>query len=590
MLVILLLPTLPLPYAGALSLPSYILVKKEFQILENRMVRAEENYLLNLPRLYSSITIYHLLPSQDLWELKAWCEKGTLKLENRRVEGGTEVILTISFTPPFSGRLEYGFSYMASGWVSGTGPKYEARLGGVRMERGDYPYENYLLTIKGPPGSRLFWYEPREAIPSADGLSLTYSTSVRAPGVFEGLLVTFYTSPAYYKLTLSEEVKNTGKGDCELIMNLLLFGRKGNHFASIVSSDPPVGSLYIDGENNFYASFGLKLAPGEKRRLKLELVWMVGLHDPALSPSNAGTLDDLPSGMEEYTKGREWWEVEELRPLALQLAGGERNLYLLCEGFLKWMDQTITYVPTERRQGALETYQKKKGDCDCFSDLFITLLRALGVPSRLSFGWTVEENGIGNHAWAEVYLPGLEWQPVDPTWSRGSEKYLFRMDPLHLCRGSRGLSSSDSYLSRIYRGGYPEVEPEEVSLTLLSAEEAFQEFLLSARSMLELAEKVGKGDPRLEKGREYLLKGQTEKRMEDVLLSLSLSMEILGERGKPLELPFWVPRWILVLLGVLLGVAVLLALVIWLVEKKLSYRPHLGSCIRAFSTSSFGYS
>ncbi|MEM2865600.1 MAG: transglutaminase-like domain-containing protein [Candidatus Hadarchaeales archaeon] len=553
--------SLSLPPAGALRLsPSYTSVVVEFQILEDRTVRVGENCVLNLPSFYSSITIKRTLPSENVQELEAWCEPGELRLENRTVEEGTEVTLTISFSSPFRGELRYGLSYRAAGWVGGAGPKYEAVLGGVRIGAGGYPYESYRITIRGPPGSKLFWHEPRDAVPSADGLSVTYSTSVGAPGSFGGMLATFYTTPVYYKLTLTESLGNSGGSSCDLVMNLLLFSEGKAHFASLVTSDPSPGSLYADEENNFYASFRLKLAPGENKRVKVELVWKVELYDPGISSENSGTLDDLPQGMEEYTVERKWWEVEELRPLSLQLTGGERNLYLLCRELLRWMDGAIAYVPTQERQGALETYRRGAGDCDCLSDLLIALLRSLGVPSRLSFGWTAEENGAGNHAWVEVHLPGWGWQPVDPTWSKGSEKYLFRMDPLHLCRGSRGLTSSDSYLSRAYYGGYPEVGLEEVSLVLLSEEEALQEFLLSARTLLCLAEEGGE-DPRLEVARESLRRAENGGGMEEALRSLSLSLSVLRERGKPLELPRRVPTWALALLA---GSAAALALALGL--------------------------
>jgi transglutaminase-like putative cysteine protease len=541
------------------SSPYYPSVAVVFRIQGDRTVSVEENCTLYLPSLYSSLTIRRTIPSENVWDLRAWCEPGQVTLESRAVEGGTELTLRISFSSPFRGNLGYGLSYRASGWVVGTGPKYEAVLGGIRIDRGGYPYESYRVTVQGPPGGTLFWYEPREA--SADSSSVTYSTSVGAPGSFEGVRVTFYSSPAHYRLTLIENLRNPGRESCELVMNLLLFSEGKTGFASLLSSDPPVGSLYRDEENNWYASFRLRLAPGESRRVRVELLWRTELYDPRLSPESSGTLDDLPPGLEGYTREREYWEVGELRPLSLQLAGGERNLYSLTRKLLEWEDRSITYTPTQERQGALLTLQKGTGDCDCLSDLLIALLRALGVPSRLSFGWTAGENGAGNHAWVEVYLPGRGWEPVDPTWSGGTEKYLFRMDPLHLTRGSRGLSSSDAYLSKVHYGSL-EVGPEEVSLSYLSEEEAREGFLTSARTVLGLAEGVGGDDPRLGLARDKL-EAAGGGDPQAALDSLRWSMEVLGERGKPLELPARIPPWTPLALGgaaICLVVALLLGL------------------------------
>jgi len=556
---LLLLSLLP-PSSGLPRLsPYYSSVEVEFRIQGDRTVSVEENCVLNLPSLYSSLTITRTIPSENVWNLRAWCQPGELRLENRKVKEATELTLTISFSPPFRGELRYGLSYTVSGWVGGAGPKYEAALGGIRIEAGGYPYQSYRVTVRGPPGSRLFWYEPREA--SAYPSSVTYSTSVGAPGSFEGVRATFYSSPAYHRLTLTETLRNPGREDCELVMNLLLFSEGKTQLASLLSSDPPVGSLYRDEENNWYASFRLRLVPGENRKVRVGLVWRTELYDPHLSQDNSGTLDGLPQGLEEYTKGRKYWEVEELRPLSLQLAGGERNLYSLVLRLLEWEDRNITYTPTQERQGALLTFQKRTGDCDCLSDLLIALLRGLGVPSRFSFGWIAGENGAGNHAWAEVYLPGRGWEPVDPTWSGGTGKYLFRMDPVHLTRGSRGLSSSDAYLFKAHYGPL-EVGQEEVSLVPLSEEEALADFLASARTLLGLAERVGRNDPRLERARERL-EAAEKGDLQAALDSLRWSMEVLGERGRPLELPPRIPPWVPLALagaGACLAVALLLSL------------------------------
>ena len=51
-----------------------------------------------------------------------------------------------------------------------------------------------------------------------------------------------------------------------------------------------------------------------------------------------------------------------------------------------------------------------------FSDCFVTLARAAGVPSRQVAGWLYGSSG---HVWAEFYREGKGegkgWQQVDPT-------------------------------------------------------------------------------------------------------------------------------------------------------------------------------
>jgi transglutaminase-like putative cysteine protease len=60
----------------------------------------------------------------------------------------------------------------------------------------------------------------------------------------------------------------------------------------------------------------------------------------------------------------------------------------------------------------------KRGNCTDFHALFIGLCRAAGIPARFSIGFPLpEKRGEGEipgyHCWAEFYLKGYGWVPVD---------------------------------------------------------------------------------------------------------------------------------------------------------------------------------
>ena len=67
---------------------------------------------------------------------------------------------------------------------------------------------------------------------------------------------------------------------------------------------------------------------------------------------------------------------------------------------------------TGSRRGTLKVMEQKFGHCWDFSDCFVTLARAAGVPSRQVAGWFYGSSG---HVWAEYYREGEGWQQVDPT-------------------------------------------------------------------------------------------------------------------------------------------------------------------------------
>ena len=68
------------------------------------------------------------------------------------------------------------------------------------------------------------------------------------------------------------------------------------------------------------------------------------------------------------------------------------------------------------RQSVLFTLASGRAVCTGFAQLYITLCRAGGIPARLVSG----EGDTGFHNWAEVWLVGKGWVPVDPT--RGSTR------------------------------------------------------------------------------------------------------------------------------------------------------------------------
>ncbi len=79
-----------------------------------------------------------------------------------------------------------------------------------------------------------------------------------------------------------------------------------------------------------------------------------------------------------------------------------------------------------------------KGNCTDFHSLFISLLRAAGIPARFQIGFPVppeENSGIlvkPYHCWAEFFIEGKGWTPVDisEAWKYPEKKkyYLGNLD------------------------------------------------------------------------------------------------------------------------------------------------------------------
>ncbi|MFH1980727.1 MAG: transglutaminase-like domain-containing protein [Pseudomonadota bacterium] len=66
-------------------------------------------------------------------------------------------------------------------------------------------------------------------------------------------------------------------------------------------------------------------------------------------------------------------------------------------------------------QEAQYVQEYRHGDCGAQSMLFSAMCRSLGIPARSTGGYQMIMGHAGTHFWAEFYLEGYGWIPVDVT-------------------------------------------------------------------------------------------------------------------------------------------------------------------------------
>jgi len=100
------------------------------------------------------------------------------------------------------------------------------------------------------------------------------------------------------------------------------------------------------------------------------------------------------------------------------------NAFAVAKALFIWLKENTQYQIHADETGvqpARLTYQRKTGDCDDLSFLYISLCRSLGIPARFIRGILITDtNGnpsAGPHAWAEVFVGGdignNGWIPVE---------------------------------------------------------------------------------------------------------------------------------------------------------------------------------
>lgn len=119
----------------------------------------------------------------------------------------------------------------------------------------------------------------------------------------------------------------------------------------------------------------------------------------------------------------EFWPSEDPKivELAKQITQGKTSVRDKTDAILAWFGpgKNFKYAGAMgSRYGVKKALDQGFGRCWDFSDCFVTLCRAAGVPSRQVMGWLPNEGG---HLWAEVLLEGEGWRQVDPTAGLGCD-------------------------------------------------------------------------------------------------------------------------------------------------------------------------
>jgi hypothetical protein len=170
-------------------------------------------------------------------------------------------------------------------------------------------------------------------------------------------------------------------------------------------------------EENHYAYFNIGgLEPREKFVSKLSFKTVT--QNMKFMIPNFSAEDYPGSLIQEYCKPRKYWETRDkiITSLSEQLLSVSPNINSLFVNIFKWVQERISFREKQKeRLGAVTAFKTREGDCDEFSDLFITLCRACRIPARRVVGLVVKNsNGFENHAWAEAYIPKAGWVPFDP--------------------------------------------------------------------------------------------------------------------------------------------------------------------------------
>jgi transglutaminase-like putative cysteine protease len=236
------------------------------------------------------------------------------------------------------------------------------------------------------------------------------------------------------------------------------------------SLEPWPKKILLDKDGNTIAQYKIK----PKQKLEVQVTGKAKITGRQINPGFGGGFTDIPKELtKKYTKSQPYWETEDprIQEIAKTLKDPKlnviQNAQLAYEYVVENLDYNYDAVKEETvgRNGAVAA-SKSSGPWACmeFTDLFIALVRAMGIPAREINGHAFSnlekdkplsiqlQGGDYLHAWAEFYDPFYGWTQVDPTWGKTAGiDYFTKLDTNHFAFVVRGIESEYPLSAGTYR-------------------------------------------------------------------------------------------------------------------------------------------
>jgi transglutaminase-like putative cysteine protease len=173
------------------------------------------------------------------------------------------------------------------------------------------------------------------------------------------------------------------------------------------------------------------------REIPITLTFTATRHERRAPLTGNGSARETREDLSQYLKPDRLVPSDgRIRELALEATKGKRTPLEKARAIYDYVTSTVRYDKSGEGWGrgdALFACDARRGNCTDFHALLIGMARSVGIPAKFAIGFPLPskrgEGEIGGyHCWAELYVKGIGWVPVDSSEaSKNPEKrdYFF---------------------------------------------------------------------------------------------------------------------------------------------------------------------
>lgn len=412
--------------------------------------------LKNLTNQYYVSNFTLTIGSTNISEVSASDSNGAMETNVEKKDNKTAINLKFNQQIAGLGKVQnFNLKFSSTDFSQNIGKTWEINL--PKMPSADN-IGNYNLTLSvpvsfGDPTS--IYPKPKKETQSFDKLSFHYDKKQLESS---GISVTFGVIQLF-----DFNLKYSLENDSLMPILTSVTIPPDNEFQDIFlkSINPIPLNVTIDEDGNFLAWY--KLAGRSNQDIVAS-----GSARIYLSPKTKTKVQLSDQQRGQWTKSDKYWESDNvsIRNVLDKILQGNnstteqekaRLIYRYVVDTLKYNNKADS--SNIDRLGAVTALNNPdQGVCMEFTDLFIALSRAAGIPARELDGYAYSVNKVLRplslsknllHAWPEYYDSSRGWVMVDPTWENtsGGVDYFNKFDLNHFILATKGISSVSPFVS-----------------------------------------------------------------------------------------------------------------------------------------------